>query len=96
MEALLEALNPEGVVGMVTLGTTKENVAVLDAVALTIHVPVPEQPLLHPAKVLPTAGTAFNVTLIPELNEAEQVFQQSIPLGEDVTVPDPALLTLTI
>lgn len=58
------------------------------AVTLTLHVPVPAQDdPLQPKNEYPLAGVAVKVTLVPELNDAEQVVPQLIPAGELVTVP---------
>ncbi len=56
-------------------------------VMLTVHGPVPAQAPLQPAKVAPAAGVAVRVTVLPDAMLALQVLPQSMPLGEDVTVP---------
>lgn len=73
------------------------NVAVTDraTVIVTLQAPAPAQAPLHPAKVDPLAAAALKVTLAPLSKAALQVLPQSIPTGDDVTVPlpVPALLT---
>lgn len=57
---------------------------------VTWQVPVPEQPEpVQPAKVDPVAGAAVRVTFSPLVNVAWQVAPQSIPEGEEETVPEP-------
>ena len=64
---------------------------------VTTQVPVPLQPSpLQPPKVDPVAAAAVSVTDWPELNAAEQVAPQLIPLGALVTVPLPAPVLLTV
>jgi len=64
------------------------------AFIVTVHPAVPEHPPPdHPAKVKPEAATAESVTLVPEAKEAEQVAPQSMPAGEEVTVPEPESVT---
>jgi len=53
----------------------------------SVQVPVPVQEPLHPAKKAPLAGTAVNLTLVPEANEAVQVGLQLMAAGLLVTVP---------
>ena len=43
----------------------------------------------QPVKVEPDEGVAVKVTDDPELKEAEQVEPQLIPVGDEVTVPEP-------
>jgi hypothetical protein len=59
---------------------------------------VPLQSPLQPVKVEPPVGVAVSVTLVGELNEAEQVPPQLIPDGELVTppVPLPAFVTVSV
>src|SRR6266850_1600189 len=69
------------------------NVAVTDVAAVTVttQVPVPAQPPpLQPVNVEPAAGAAVSVTMVPVVNEAEQVAPQAMPAGVLVTVPLPA------
>ena len=55
--------------------------------------PVLEQPPpLQPVNVEPAAGVAVRVTAEPLANAAEQVAPQSMPVGDEVTVPVPVLL----
>src|SRR6266850_7627230 len=61
------------------------------AVIVTTQVPVPVQPPpLQPVKVEPAAGAAVSVTIVPVVNDAEQVVPQAMPAGVLVTVPLPA------
>ena len=62
---------------------------VASAFNVTIQVPVPEQAPDQPVKALPGSGVAVSVTSVPQVNGVEQVMPQSIPLGDDVTVPEP-------
>src|SRR5689334_3635228 len=63
-----------------------------------VQAPVPEQPPLQPANVAPEAAAAVSVTELPALKRPEQGGAQSMPEGEDVTVPlpMPCLLTCTM
>ena len=66
--ALVTVPLPVPVFVTVSVRCTVVNVAVTDhaAVILTVHVPVPEQPLpLHPANVEPALATAVSVTEVP-------------------------------
>ena len=67
------------------------NVAVTEWLApiVSVHVPVPEQSPVQPAKVLPAAGVAVRMTTVPEVKLAEHVEPQLIPGGLLVTVPVP-------
>ncbi len=67
------------------------NVAVtaLAAFMVTVHEPVPVHAPLHPAKADPAAGVAVSVTELLAAKFAEHVPPQSMPVGEDVTVPLP-------
>jgi hypothetical protein len=56
---------------------------------LTMHVPVPVHAPPQPVNVEPVAGVAVRVTEVPAAYEALQVPPQSIPLGEEETVPVP-------
>ncbi len=63
---------------------------------VTVHVVfVPEHAPLQPANTDPLAGVAVSVTLVPELNDAEQVLPQFIPDGLLVTVPLPVPVFVT-
>lgn len=68
----------------------KEAVTVFAAFIVTVQ-EVPEALLHpdHPVKVEFAAGAAVRVTDVLMLNAAEQVAPQSIPAGEEVTVPVP-------
>ncbi len=60
--------------------------------ALIVTVQVAPDVLVQPdqlVKVEFASGAAVRVTLVPTLNEAEQVVPQLIPAGEEVTVPIP-------
>src|SRR5688572_2205154 len=63
--------------------------AVTVAVVVTEQGPVPEHPSLQPANTEPGAAAAFNETVVPSSNCPEHVPPQSMPTGEDVTVPSP-------
>ncbi|MBK7001894.1 MAG: hypothetical protein IPH35_18575 [Rhodoferax sp.] len=73
------------------------NVAItlLAAVILTVQVPVPLHAPPQPAKLLPAAGVAASVTLVPLANAALHVLPQLMPAGALVTVPVPVPLLLT-
>ncbi len=59
--------------------------------------PVPEQPPPdQPAKLLPEPAAAVKKTVVPSKNPAEQVPPQLIPAGEEVTVPEPDPVRLTV
>ena len=66
----------------------KVAVTVFAAFMVSVQVPVPVQAPLQPAKVLPAAGVAVRVTLVPLVKFALQVALQSIPAGP-ATVPEP-------
>ena len=74
------------------------NVAVtlLAAVIVMLQVLVPEQAPDHPAKVKPVAGAAVNVTVLPVLKFAVQVWPQLIPDGLLLTVPVPLPASETV
>ena len=64
---------------------------------VTVHEPLPLQPLpLQPANALPVAGVAVKVTPAPAPNDAEHAVPQSIPEGDETTLPVPAPTRLTI
>lgn len=68
------------------------NVAVTDRAWSTVMVQVVAVPLqapLQPTKDEVESGAAVRVTLVPERYCAEQVAPQSMPVGDDVTEPDP-------
>jgi len=70
-------------------------VAVTEAAAFIVIVqaPLPEQAPDQPAKAKPEAAAAESVTLVPEAKEAEQALPQSMPAGDEVTVPEPESAT---
>jgi uncharacterized RmlC-like cupin family protein len=59
-----------------------------DIVTLQV-VLVPVQAPDQPTNLDPRETVAVRVTVVPEPNDAEQVDPQLIPVGDDVTVPDP-------
>ena len=74
-------------------------VAVTEVAAfrVTVQMPVPEQPPpLQPEKVDPAVGAAVRVTAVPPANGAEHEAPQAMPAGLLVTVPAPALLTVSV
>ena len=76
---------------------TAVNVAVTDRfTSITIEQLVPAQSPLHPAKIEPTLGVAVKATVIPGAKPALQVPGQDIPLGLLVTVPAPAIVTVSV
>jgi len=44
---------------------------------------------LHPVKTVSIPGVAVSVTVVPLMNDAEQLLPQLMPAGLDVTVPLP-------
>jgi hypothetical protein len=58
-------------------------------VTVQVPVPLPLQTPPQPVKVELAPAVAVSVTVVPCVNEAEQVAPQSIPAGELVTVPEP-------
>ena len=74
---------------------TTPNVAVTAVAAfiVTMQLPVPEHAPLHPAKLVPDAGVAVSVTIVPLLKFAVQVPGQLIPPGLLVTAPPPVTVT---
>jgi hypothetical protein len=82
-----------------TWGGIGVNIAVTDLVVsmVTVQGPVPVQtPPDQPKKTVSAAGVAVNVTDVPLAYEAEQVAPQLIPLGVEVTVPDPNPTLVTV
>jgi hypothetical protein len=54
----------------------------------TTHVPVPVQPSpVQPSNTEPDAAVGVSVTDVPWTNEPEHAVPQSIPAGDDVTLP---------
>lgn len=65
-------------------------VTVVFALIVNAHVPVPLQPPpLHPAKLLPIAGVAERVTMVPGASVSRQVLPQFRAPPDRVTVPLP-------
>ncbi len=86
-----------GVVSVGVGGGAALNVAVtlFAAFIVTVHeVPDTDEQPLQLAKVEPVDGVAVKVTEVPELNEALQVAPQLMPVGDEVTVPEPVLTPL--
>src|SRR2546422_899035 len=56
---------------------------------------LPEQAPVHPTKVLPDAGAALRVTVVPSGNGWLQLFgpTQFSPVGLEVTVPEPPIVS---
>jgi hypothetical protein len=80
------------------VGVLRVNVAVTLRAAdiLTVQVPVPVHAPLQPVKVEPVPAAAVRVTEVPDAYEALQVLPQLIPVGFDVTVPDPVPLLVKV
>ena len=78
--------------------TLKVAIAVKLLFMVTVHVPMPVQAPLHPAKKAPVLALAVSLTTVPEAKEALQVLGQAIPAGLLVTVPVlvPARLTVSV
>lgn len=55
----------------------------------TVQVPVPVQTPLQPVKVESVDAAAVSVTVVLAAKVPLQLLLHAIPLGEDVTVPDP-------
>ena len=91
----LLATVPEPDTLTVSGNVTTPNVAVTDCALfiVTMQLPVPVQAPLHPAKLVPPAGVAVSVTMVPLLKFAVQVPGQLIPPGLLVTVPPPVTVT---
>jgi len=67
------------------------------ALIVTLQVVVvPVQLPLQPVKREPVVGAAVKVTMVPLLNDPEQVVPQSIPAGELMTVPLPVPALVTV
>ncbi len=64
---------------------------------VTLQEPVPEHAPLQPENFEPLAGAAVSVTTVPEAKEAEQTPDaQSIPAGEETTLPPPLIVTVSV
>lgn len=78
------------------VGSLKAAVTAEAAFIVTVHVPVPEHPApVHPPKMEPLAGAGVRVTKVPAEYCSEQSVPQSIPPGDEVTVPLPVPDLLT-
>jgi len=75
---------------------SKRALTLVLAVIVTVHVPVPVQPLaVHPANVDPFAGAAVSVTAVPPVYVSLQSVPQLMPAGLEVTLPEPAPVRVT-
>lgn len=74
------------------------NVAVTERAAVidTVHVEVPVHAPPQPANVEPLAAAAVSVTDVPLAKLVVQVVPQLMPDGEDVTVPVPVPIFVTL
>ena len=70
-------------------GKLNVEVAIMAEFMITLHVPIPEQAPLHPAKVEPAAAVAVSVTAVPVAMDAEHKPGQDMSGGLAVTVPLP-------
>lgn len=66
------------------------------AVIDNVQFPVPVHSPLQPANVEPLAGAALSVTDVPFAKFAAHVLPQLMPAGEDVTVPVPLPIFVTL
>jgi hypothetical protein len=87
---------PDLVTVRVKVFSAKVAVTERAALIVTVQVLVPVQAPLQPVKVEPVAGAAVKVTMVPAVNEAEQVVPQEMPAGLLVTVPLPAPALVTV
>ena len=71
-------------------------VTAFGASMVTRQAPEPEHAPLQPAKVDPGAGVGVRVTTVPVGKLALHVGPQSMPGGEDVTVPLPLPAFVTV
>jgi hypothetical protein len=91
----------ESVVGPVR---ARSKIAVTLAGAPTVNAQVEEikegelwqRPFVHPEKMPLEAGVAVRVTSVPDAKEAEQVPGQEIPEGDELTVPEPDTVTVSL
>ena len=80
-------------------GHKRTNVAVMSLSPLPAGImqrPMPPQALPHPENVISLAATASSETATSVENDPEHVPGQEIPVGVDVTVPDPETVTTTV
>ena len=67
------------------------------ASTVTMHVPVPLHPApLHPVKVDPAAAVAVRVTTVSSAKLASHVTPQSMPAGDELTLPAPVPAGVTV
>ena len=76
--------------------TVKVAVTARAVLMVTLQAPVPVQLPFQPVKVAPAAGAAVKLTVVPLVNEAEQVAPQLMPAGVLVTVPLPVPDFITV
>jgi hypothetical protein len=76
--------------------TIEKVAATLLSAFITREQEAPVQAPLQPVKVEPEAGVAVSVTLVPLSKSALHVVPQLIPLGNEVTVPLPFPVLLTL
>src|SRR5207253_2754526 len=89
-----EATRPDPVPFRATVsvcGGSFTNVAhtVMSAATCVTHAPGPPQAPLQVSNRQPDAGVAESVTFVPSANAAEQAMPQSIPAGDETTLPAP-------
>jgi hypothetical protein len=63
---------------------------------VTAQLPVPVQPPLQPVKVLPVAGLAVRITLVPPIKLALQLLPQSMPEPLTDPLPVPERVTVSV
>lgn len=79
------------------MGKVKVAVTDLFESIVTVQEPVPEHPPPdHPSKIESDAAVAVRVTVVPVVTDAVQVEPQLMPEGDEVTVPLPVPLLLTL
>jgi len=87
---------PAGATVNVNCGT-KLAVTVAVAFIVTTHCPVPEQPAPdHPWNTEPDTAAAVRVTCEFVVKAAVQVAPQSMPAGDEVTLPEPVPVRFTV
>src|SRR5512134_3418291 len=94
----LDAPAPVTVVRVVRVSIARPNSAVTEAAPLivTVHAPVPVQPLLQPRNSDPASGDADRLTTVPDANPWLQVAPQEMPTGVEVTAPPPSPVFATV